>query len=698
MKINSKITLAKTAGFCFGVNRAIKLIYELLDKNEKVCTLGPIIHNNQVVEELESRGVIIAESTENIPAGYTAVIRTHGVSLDVYNELDRLNIKYIDATCPYVKKIHNIVKGQSKNDDAILIIGDNNHPEVIGIKGNCTVDAHVCVSCDEIEKFIKSYKNTDKNSLSIVAQTTFSQNEWKKCIKTIEKVYTNATVFDTICNATFERQNEAEMLSKISDVMIVIGSHQSSNTKKLKEVCKNNTKSFLIETAKDLPKEQILDAKKIGVTAGASTPAIIIKEVLVVMSEILNNNENTIEEKSEINSSEEMSFEAALEESLKKLNSDQKVKGIVVGIAPNEVYVDVGRKQAGFVPLDELTSDPNAKPEDVVKIGDEINLLIMRTDDQAGTIKLSKRRLDAAAGWEEIIKANEDGTIIDGTVIQVIKGGVLAIANDVRIFIPASQTGTGRDQPLENLLNKKVKFKVIEVNRQRRRAVGSIRIVSRELRKENEKIFWESAEVGKFYNGTVKSLTAYGAFVDIGGIDGMVHISELSWGKVKKPEDVVSVGDILEVYIKDLDQEKKRISLGYKKTEDNPIEILKKSYPVDTVTKVKIVGLTAFGAFAQIIEGVDGLIHISQISDKRIDKPSDVLKVGDEVTAKITDIDLDKKRVSLSIKALIEKEDKPVSEEPDEVVASTDDSAETVNDVSEPAENNETEDSSEQAE
>ena len=351
------------------------------------------------------------------------------------------------------------------------------------------------------------------------------------------------------------------------------------------------------------------------------------------------------------------SFEAMLEESLKSFNTDEKVRGVVVSIAPNEVYVDVGRKQAGFIPVDELSADPNVKPEDIVKVGDEIELLIMRTNDQEGTIMLSKKRLDAAKGWEAVAAAAEDGTILDGTVTEILpKGGIIAVTHGVRVFIPASQATASRGEPLEGLLKKDVRFRIIEVNRGRRRAVGSIRSVLADERKALADKFWETAEEGKEYTGTVKSLTSYGAFVDLGGIDGMIHISELSWDRIKHPSEVVNVGDTVEVYIKGLDREKGKISLGYKRQEDNPWEVMRREYPVGSVVDATVVGMTTFGAFARIIPGIDGLIHISQIADHRIEKPQDVLKIGDVVKVKITEIDFEKKRVSLSIRALLEEE------------------------------------------
>ena len=640
-----KIILAKSAGFCFGVNRAVTIVNNLLEEGKKVTTLGPIIHNPHMVAELAERGVEIADTPNDLSSmDRTLVIRSHGVPQSVIDEIEQKGISYENATCPFVSKIHQIVKDNSREGKVVLIAGDENHPEVQGIVGHCEGEHYIFKNYEDLGKLLKKLENIENISICVVAQTTYDVKEWKNCLKLLKKVYTNAKIFDTICSATSIRQSEAEELASISDIMVVIGGRQSSNTAKLFSVCKSKCeRTYLIESAAELDDIALIDADIIGITAGASTPARIIKEGFNTMTENIEKTENTAE-----------NFAELLEESLKNFNTDEKVHGVVVGIAPNEVYVDVGRKQAGFIPLAELSNDPNAKAEDLVKIGDELDLLIMRTNDQEGTIMLSKKRLDAIKGWDEIIKANEEDTPVTGFVTDVVKGGVIAVANGVRVFIPASQATATRGEPLENLLKKEVSFKIIEVNKGRRRAVGSIRAILKEERQKLADKFWETAEIGKKYTGTVKSLTSYGAFVDIGGIDGMIHISELSWGRIKHPSEVVKVGDTVEVYIKDLDREKGKISLGYKNTEDNPWEILKRDYPEGTVTEATIVGMTDFGAFANILPGIDGLIHISQISTERIEKPQDVLKIGDKVTVKITKIDFDKKRISLSIRELLE--------------------------------------------
>lgn len=665
-----EIRLAKTAGFCFGVDRAVRLVNGLLDKGEIVYTLGPIIHNAQVVGELKERGVGIIDSPSEADKSGTVVVRTHGVKKRVTDEMTALGINFVDATCPFVQKIHKIVARASDNGDIILIAGDKNHPEVQGIVGHCNGKSYVFADENELEKILSDNNFFINTSVTVVAQTTFGVENWKKSVKKINLLCTNACVFDTICNATDERQKEAFNLSSVCDIMIVVGGVQSSNTTKLRDVCKKNCeKTYLIETAAELNGIDFSGCMRLGVTAGASAPACIIKEVLETMSEL--NEKNVIAEESA------ESFETMLEESLKNLNTDQKVRGTVIRVAPNEVQVEIaGRKQTGYVPLSELTLDPTLKTSDIVSVGDEIDLVIMKTNDVEGTIMLSKRLFDAGKAWEEILKAQEDASVLEGVVSDVVRGGVLVVSGGARVFVPSSHATERKNDSLEELLNKKVKFKIIEVDKRRKRAVGSIREFINAERKQAEEEFWSKAEVGQTYNGTVKSLTAYGAFIDIGGVDGMAHITELSWSRIKHPQEVVKIGDAVEVYIKDLDAEKKRISLGYKKTEDNPWEILRNDYPEGSTVTVKIVGMTAFGAFAQVIPGIDGLIHISQIANRHIDKPQDALKVGEEVQAKITGIDFDKKRVSLSIRELLDS--KPIEVEPpkDEEKAQAESSAE----------------------
>ena len=658
------VTVAKTAGFCFGVRRAVDTVYRQLEEScrtesPKLYTLGEIIHNPQVVEELNDLGAVAVEQlpelltleqTEKVPV----IIRSHGVPHSVYEAFEQNGIPYVDATCPYVRQIQKIVADQPQ-DTLVLVAGDAKHPEVKGIIGHCNATFVTFESAEELQKITENSPNLAKMNSVMVAQTTFNTSEWQKCVETAKKLYTKPKIYDTICKATLMRQTEAAHLAEVSDIMIVIGGRHSSNTRKLSDICSRYCKTIWVETAQELLNGQadvvcqIAAGSRVGVTAGASTPVRIIKEVQKTMSEILKE--------------EEMSFEEMLDQSFKSTYTGEKVKAVVTSVAPNEITVDIGTKHTGYVPLAELTSDPSLKPEDIVKKGDEIELVVLRVNDVEGTVMLSKKRLDAQAGFEKVMAAAGTGEVLSGTVTDVVKGGVLAITEGVKVFIPASLSGVSKNEPLEQLLKQKVDFVIREVNEKRHRAVGSIKDVLKEQKKALEEKFWGEVEVGKRYQGVVKSLTSYGAFVDLGGVDGMVHISELSWLRIKHPSDVVKVGDVLDVYVKDIDTENKKISLGYKKTEDNPWEVLKRDYEIGSVVTAKVVSMTAFGAFAQIIPGVDGLIHISQISNERINKPQDVLTIGQEVQVQITDIDFDKKRVSLSMKALLDDSAEEAAEE-----------------------------------
>lgn len=421
------IKTAKTAGFCFGVNRAIQMIYKLLDEKKQVYTLGPIIHNPQMVQELAGRGVVTVDSPGKVPAGGTLVIRSHGVPMKIMDEIHSLGLPYCDATCPFVAKIHRIVQRDSAQGKVILIAGDPSHPEVEGIRGYCTGESFVFENAEQLGELSKKSPNLTNQAITVVAQTTFSTTEWEKCVKKLKMVYTNAVVFDTICNATDERQKEAIDLSKNSDAMIIIGGRHSSNTVKLRDVCAVNCPAYLIETAQELPRQAVLSCNSIGVTAGASTPACIIKEVLKTMSEI----QNDVAREA---TTEEFNFMEALEESFKNLTTDQKVRGTVLRIEPTEIQVDIGRKHAGYIPADEFSADPNANPADSIKVGDVLDLIIMRTNDQEGTVMLSKKRFDALKGWDTIVKASEDETILDGVVTDIIKGGVLVVTNGFKGF------------------------------------------------------------------------------------------------------------------------------------------------------------------------------------------------------------------------------------------------------------------------
>lgn len=641
----SKVTVAKSAGFCFGVDRAVKMVYGELEKGTRVATLGPIIHNQDVVDDMTAKGACIISSVDELEEGETVVIRSHGVDREVYRQIEAKGNRMLDATCPFVSRIHHIVSEKTKEGYFILIAGDKDHPEVQGIVGHC--DQNYLVFKDNVELsdfFENSYKKFGKK-LAFVEQTTYNIVVWEKCLNVIPKNDPDIFIADTICSATDARQSDAAELAKSSDIMIVVGGRHSSNTVKLYEVCSRYCKTYHIENSDELHSLNLPDAERIGITAGASTPAYIIKEVQTKMTE----NENLT-----ANMDEDIDFAQALDESFKKIHTGEKVKGTVVAVNNTEAIVDLGTKHTGYVALDDLTDDSTKKPGDIVSVGDEIDLIVIKVNDAEGTVALSKRKVDEQAGYENILKAKEEGTVLEGVVQHVVNKGVTLTVQGVRVFIPASLTGLPRGAELEQLLKQKVEFIVIEVTEGRKRAVGSIKAVQNAKKAEAQAKFWETAKVGDVFTGKVKSLTSFGAFVDLGGIDGMVHISELSWKRIKHPSEVVSVGDTLEVYIKDLDREANRISLGFKKAEDNPWEIFKANYKVGDVVKATIVSITNFGAFAQIIDGVDGLIHISQIADRKVENVKDVLSVGDVVDVKIIDIDTESKRISISIRALLE--------------------------------------------
>ncbi|GKI16091.1 bifunctional 4-hydroxy-3-methylbut-2-enyl diphosphate reductase/30S ribosomal protein S1 [Oscillospiraceae bacterium] len=632
-----QIVKAKTAGFCFGVDRAVKLTYELVEGGHRVATLGPLIHNPQCVADLEARGVVTAPSVAGVPAGYEVVVRSHGVPASVYDEIRAAGLVCHDATCPFVAKIHRIAKQASEEGRTLLVAGDKAHPEVQGIAGHTAGEVFIFADLAELEAW-PGPKNGE-NGIFVVAQTTFQVTKWLECTSFIKKGYTNAKIFDTICSATWARQQEAEDLSQRCDLMVVIGGHHSSNTQKLVRVAEKHTRAVTVETASELKAEWFQGVNTVGVTAGASTPSSIIEEVLNSMSEEIR---------------DEMSFAEMFAESeanLKPVFAGKVVEGTVTSVTPNEVQVDIGTKHTGFVKLSELTDDPAIRVEDMVKVGDKLDLVVEKVNDQEGVAYLSRKKLEARKGMEEVAKAAEDGTVMEGVVTETNKGGVIALVKGVKVFVPRSQATMRRDEDINALVKQNVKLVITECAG--RKIVGSINKVTAEANAAKREAFWADVEVGKTYTGVVKSLTAYGAFVDIGGVDGLCHISELSWNRIKHPSEVVSVGDTIEVYVKALDPENHKVSLGFKKAEDNPWEQLKTDYPIGSTFTAPVVSITKFGAFVRILPGIDGLVHISEISNERVEKVSDVLKVGDEVNVKLLDVDFDKKRISLSMKALL---------------------------------------------
>ncbi len=648
-----KLTLARSAGFCYGVRRAVELADKTARSGRPCVILGSIVHNMDVVDHLARQGLRSVDSVDQVPEGSAVIIRSHGEGRGVYEQLRARGVDILEATCPSVKRIHDLVVAAEEEGRLPVIIGTPDHPEVLAIAGWCRQPV-VLEDAQALYNWLKDDPARREYPLSFVSQTTSTRKIWDDCVEIAKKVCTNAKFFDTICGATSKRQEEAQQLAAQSDAMVVIGDRKSSNTKRLAQLCRQLCPMVrLIERADDLDVSEFQGLSNVGITAGASTPEWIIKEVYDKMSE----------EIMEI----EKSFAELLEESIKTVNTGDKVTGIVVAITPTEIQVDLGIKYPGYIHVDEFSDDPNVKIEELVKVGDEIESYVMLVSDRDCLVKLSKKRLDMVKSWDVVEAACEDGSVVEGVVTEDNKGGVVVSVKGVRVFVPASQTGLPREAEMAQLIKQNVRLMITEVNRARRRVVGSISKVTRAERAAAAEKVWAEIEDGKRYSGVVKSLTSYGAFVDIGGVDGMVHISELSWSRIKHPSEAVSVGDAVEVYVISADKEKKKISLGMKDHSEDPWTKFTTTYEVGSVAQVKVVKLMTFGAFAEIIPGVDGLIHISQIADRRIEKPGDVLAEGQVVEAKVTDIDMENKKVSLSIRALLEaapaEEEAPAEED-----------------------------------
>ncbi len=640
-----KLIVAESAGFCFGVSRSVDMAEKLIAEYGGCASLGELIHNEDVVAALTEKGMRVIHSPAEVQAGEHVLIRAHGAAPEIYEELTAAGAVLCDATCPKVKAIHRIVANAKAEGRFTIIIGMHDHPEVRAICGWCGEHA-VFENAAEVEKYLENHPESWEKPITVVVQTTQTHNNFTECSDIIKKRCTNPKISDTICLATFTRQQEAARLASVCDAMVVIGGKHSANSVHLAQICQEHCPSVqFIERTNELDLDRLQTADTVGLTAGASTPAWIIKEVRNKMSDEIKVEESTVEK--------EMSFDEMLEETLKTIYNGDKVTGLVVAITGTEISVDLGTKYSGFIPTSEFTDD-GIKVEDAVKVGDTIEAVVVRVNDVEGTAMLSKKRLDAAKMWNDIEEAVESGTVMEGIVTEENKGGIVVNVKGVRVFVPASQTDLPREAELSQLLKQTVRLKITEVNKARKRVVGSIRRVAQAERRERIENIWNEIEVGKKYHGVVKSLTSYGAFVDIGGIDGMVHVSELSWGRIHQPSEVVSVGDEIDVYVISFDKEKRKISLGYKDPEGNPWTMFTSRYQVGDVASVKVVKLMPFGAFAEVLPGVDGLIHISQIANRRIGKPEDVLTVGDVVDAKITAIDDEKHKISLSIRALSE--------------------------------------------
>ncbi|MBR6754726.1 MAG: bifunctional 4-hydroxy-3-methylbut-2-enyl diphosphate reductase/30S ribosomal protein S1 [Clostridia bacterium] len=660
------IKISEYSGFCFGVKRAVDMINKSLETSGKtIYCLGELIHNRLFNETLRERGVVFigVDEIDSVPEGALVFLRAHGTTKQIYERLAKKNIEYVDATCPYVSKIHKIVASQPE-DTKVIVIGDAKHPEVEGIMSWAKGEGVVFANCEAIDNaHHEGFKSEEDCILAV--QTTYSGEEWKRCKGRITELYPNVRIYETICSVTENRQKKMFELASISDLSVIVGGRNSSNTAKLfaiaGSVCKN---SIMIESADELDEhaDVIRSASKIAIAAGASTPSGIIQEVYNKMADI---------------AKEELSFAEMLEQSFKTLNTGERVTGIVSAVNPTEVKVDLGTKHTGILPYDEVTVEGGVDLNELFKVGDEIEVVCGQFSDSDGTVLLSKKKLDQHKYWEAIKAASESGELISGTIKEIIKNekgyaGVIALYGPNKVFIPASQTGVPKGEELEALKGQKVEFKIIDINEQKKRAVGSIKASNRISRKAAEEEFFANVQEGDKFEGKVRAIMSYGAFINLGPVDGMLHISEMSWGRLKNPAEIFNEGDTVNVYIKSVDKEKKRISLGYKTEENDPWNIFAKNYNIGDVVDATIVSIMPFGAFAEIFPDFDGLIHISQISDKPVANPASVLKVGDKVTVKITAADFERRRLSLSIRALLEPEvDETVPAEEVEVVIET---------------------------
>ncbi len=647
-----EITVAESAGFCFGVSRAIQIAYDQIGKHKNIYTYGPLIHNKEVTADLEKKGICMTEDLTDIHQGIV-ILRSHGVGKPIYDQLKEKGITVVDGTCPFVKKIHEIVHKEYENGKKIIIIGSGIHPEVIGIHGWCDYNAVILESIEEAQSHLFS----TEQKYAVVVQTTFRRSKFQDIVKVLQEKGISIEVFDTICSATSKRQSEAVDLSAQVDRMVVIGDKSSSNTQKLYEICKKNCQNtYYIETICDLVLNIFSGDDKIGITAGASTPPAIIKEVIGTMSEAFDNAVQNNE------GSEELTFQQMLDASFVTLHTGDVVKGTVIQISNEEVSVNLGYKSDGVIPRGEYSSDPAVVPSKVLQPGDEIEVFVVRVNDGEGNVLLSKKRIEAQKGMEELEEAYNEKTAVTGKVTEVVKGGLIAVVNGVRVFIPSSQVSNRFIEDLNVFKGQDLTFNIIELDRVKRRIIGGRKaMIEKEVSAKKAAIFAQ-LEVGAKVQGTVSRITDFGAFVDLGGVDGLIHISEMSWGRITNPKEVLKEGQAVEALVLDVDKEKGKISLSLKDSSKNPWALAVEKYAVGSVVEGKVVRMVPFGAFVELEPGVDGLVHISQIANKHVVKPEDELKVGEVIQVKVLEVNAEQKKISLSKR----QADEPVAEEAEE--------------------------------
>ncbi len=623
-----EINIAKSAGFCFGVRRAVDTVYKESGK-KNVYTYGPIIHNDEVVADLERQGVgVIYDSREFRSLGEgTIIIRSHGVPKAIYDEIAEAGLDLVDATCPFVRKIHRIVERESREGRVVIIVGNNHHPEVEGIMGWCHTRPIVIENREQAEAIAVDADT----KLSIVSQTTFNYNKFQYLVEIISEKGYDINVFNTICNATEERQKETRELAMRSDAMIVIGGRHSSNTQKLFEISKKEcSNTFYIQTKNDLNMEDFHNIGILGITAGASTPNNIIKEVHESMAE--------------------MSFDQMLEESFKTIRNGEVVQGTIIDVKEDEIILNIGYKSDGIITRNEYSNDQNLDLTTVAKVGDEMEAKVLKVNDGEGQVLLTYKRLKAEKGNKRLEEAFNNKEVLKAKVAKVLDGGLSVVVEDTRVFIPASLVSDTYEKNLKKYDGQEIEFVITEFNPRKRRIIGDRKQLLVAEKKAKQEALFARIEPGMTVEGTVKNVTDFGAFIDLGGADGLLHISEMSWGRVENPKKVFTVGEQVKVLIKDIQGEK--IALSLKFPETNPWLTADEKYAVGNVVTGKVARMTDFGAFIELEPGVDALLHVSQIAKEHIEKPSDVLKVGEEITAKVVDFKKDERKISLSIKAL----------------------------------------------
>ena len=643
-----KIIVAEHSGFCFGVNRAVDTAEELVrDLNGKtIYSLGPLIHNSQAVKSLENKGLKPIENIEELLKGEKIIIRSHGVSPSIEEKVQELNVELVDTTCPYVKAVHKRVRNYKNKDYKIVIIGDREHPEVIGINGHCDNEGIVINTLEEATNLPKYDK------ICVVSQTTNTWEKFDAISKILLEKANEVEIFNTICNATSLRQNSAMELAKQVDAMVVIGGYHSSNTNKLVEVSKKYCKNvYHIEKKEELPLQELSNFNTIGITAGASTPDWIIKEVINTMDNINNGNE----------------IMEAIENSMVRIHRGDILKGKVIYVTDNEVMVNINYKSDGIIVKEELSNDPDIMPKDLFNEGDEIEVYVVRIDDGEGNVMLSTKRVEAIKNWDTLAEMYEKQEEVECKVLKDIKGGLSVSVMGITGFMPASQISVEYIEDLSIYKGRVLESKIIDFDQDKRRIILSSRIVEEELLEKKRNEIWDSLEIGEIIKGRVARLTDFGAFVDLGGLDGLIHISDLSWFRINHPSEVVEVDEDVEVEVLDFNKAKNRISLGLKQTLPKPWDIFIEKRSIGDIVSGKIVNMLDFGAFVRLEEGVDGLVHVSQISKEHVNKPSDVLEMGEEVQVKIIDINEEEKRISLSMRELEEDTEEVIENEELEV-------------------------------